>query len=154
MATDDESRLDHDDDAALSEERQRAIDDLGHRAGAALRRPAPEHGVAGIMRHARNQRLIRGGVAVAGVVAIVIVGTAVLRGGENRMTVTNTVPAVNPATTIPPSTTLPTATTIPSDELTVGVYGAEGTELDAWPMYVEFRADGTGRLLRLSLIHI
>ena len=57
----------------LPDDRQRAVDDLGRRAGAALRSPAPRDGATGIMRRARNQRLIRvGGMAGAALVAVVV----------------------------------------------------------------------------------
>jgi hypothetical protein len=117
MTTDDKSNF-SDNDPALSEERKRAVDELGHRAGAALRRPAPPHGLAGIMHHARNQRVMRSGIAVAGVAALVIVGVAVLRGGDdeqNRVISTNTVQTTTPTT--PPTSAVAADTS--SDVLAV-----------------------------------
>jgi hypothetical protein len=121
MTTDDESKFD-DNDAGLSEERQRAVDELGHRAGAALRRPPPEHGLADIARHARNQRLMRGGVVVVGIAVLIIGGVAVIGGGDdeqNRVIITNTVPSAtqtapeNDPTTAPVPTTEGATTTAP-----------------------------------------
>lgn len=119
MTTDDESTFD-DNSAGLSEERQRAVDELGHRAGAALRRPAPEHGLADIARHARNQRLTRGGAFVAGVAALIIGGVAVLGSvDDERVIITNTVPTAtqtapeNDPTTTPVPTTEGATTTTP-----------------------------------------
>ncbi|MGE5211119.1 MAG: hypothetical protein ACM3MM_07620 [Acidobacteriota bacterium] len=109
MSTDDDARFD-DDAVTLSEEQQRAVDELGHRAGAALRRPAPEQGLAGIRRRATTQRLMRGGVAVAGIAALVVAGMVVLGGGDDdldRMVVTDTVPTV-------PEIAPPTVPTVPA----------------------------------------
>lgn len=132
MTTDDDSNFDHD-DPALSDERQRAVDELGHRAGAALRRPAPPGGLAAITHHARNQRLLRGGVAVAAVAALAIVGVVVLGGNDhdqNRVISTDTVPPTpstapesTTATTVAPTTTPPPTSTA----LDVGSDATAGT---------------------------
>lgn len=118
MSFEDDSRFD-DDDATLSEEQRRAVDELGHRAGAALRRPAPEQGVAGIRRRATTQRLMRAGVAVVGIAALVIAGMVVLGGGDDdpdRMVVTDTVPTVpeTSPTTVPAPTVEAAPTTTPA----------------------------------------
>ena len=68
----------------LSEERQRAVDDMGRRAGAALRNPAPPDGATGIRRQARNGRMLRVGGLAAGATALVVVGIAVI--GRNDST--------------------------------------------------------------------
>ena len=44
----------------------------------------------------------------------------------------------------------PSTTAVANAELHPGVYGGEGDEFDAWPAYVEFRDDSTGRLLMLT----
>ncbi len=63
-----ESELDGDDDAVF--------DELARRAGAALRRPAPEDGVRAIAdRHRRQQALkaiVVGGVAVAALIGALV----------------------------------------------------------------------------------
>ena len=120
MSTDDDARFD-DDAGTLSEEQQRAVDELGRRAGAALRRPAPEEGLAGIRQRATTQRLMRGGAAVAGIVVLVAAAMVVLGGGDDepdRMIVTNTAPTApetSPMTSSPRTVeTAPTTTPITS----------------------------------------
>ncbi len=68
----------------LSDDRERVVDDLGRRAGAALRYPVSANGAAAIVRRARRQRMLQvGGVAV-GVIALVAVGIAVVGGSESK----------------------------------------------------------------------
>jgi hypothetical protein len=62
----------------LSDDREQAIDELARLAGAALRSPAPEQGASAIMRRARTQRIVRAGVAVVSVLAVVAIGLAVV----------------------------------------------------------------------------
>jgi hypothetical protein len=61
----------------LSDAREQVVDEWGRRAGAALRSPAPDSGVAAIKRRVRNQRIGQVG-ALAGVVAVVAIGLAVM----------------------------------------------------------------------------
>lgn len=66
----------------LSDDRQQEVDEWGRRAGAALRSSAPENGVSAIRRRVRNHRIGRAG-ALAGVVAVIAIGVAVLGRGDN-----------------------------------------------------------------------
>jgi hypothetical protein len=69
----------------LSDGRQHVVDEWGRRAGAALRSPAPENGASVIMRRARNQRTVRVGGALIGVLIVIAIGIAVLgRGDESQ----------------------------------------------------------------------
>jgi hypothetical protein len=61
----------------LPDDRQRAIDELGRRAGEALRTPAPDSGASAIMRRARQQRIVRAGGAVVGVLVVVAIAAIV-----------------------------------------------------------------------------
>jgi WD40 repeat protein len=77
------------------------LDDLGRRAGAALRQPAPRDGIERVMRRGRDQRLARraviAGTVVAVVVAVVVVAT---RDDNNR--------GPGPIVTVPPVSVEPT----------------------------------------------
>jgi hypothetical protein len=102
----------------LSEERARAVDEAGRRAGAALRRPAPAHGAAAIRHRAHRRRVVRAGAATAGVGVLVVVGVLALTTGDgpselqpgDTLTTTNTA-APDPTT---PHPTTPDSTASPS----------------------------------------
>ena len=88
-----ENELDGDDDAAF--------DELARRAGAALRRPAPEDGVSVIAHRRRRQQALKatvvGGVAVATlIVALVVVSN---RDDPAGLRPVDSPPATLPATT-------------------------------------------------------
>jgi len=93
------------------------FDDLARRAGAALRRPAPEDGVRVIAARRRRQQALKtvvGGAAVASLIGALVV--IAIRDGTDRSPQVDSPPATLPATTTPaPATTgvLPATTTPP-----------------------------------------
>ena len=100
------SEPDSDDDAVF--------DELARRAGAALRRPAPEDGVSVIAHRRRRQQALKatvvGGVAVASLIgAVVIVST---RDDPDSLRPVDSSPATLPATTTPSPTPTPTPTAL------------------------------------------
>ena len=110
-----ESELSNDDDAVF--------DDLARRAGAALRRPAPEDGVRVIAHRRRRQQALKasvvGGVAVATLIgALVVVSNRDDRDGLR--------PVDSPPATLP-TTTLPAPIQI-----------ASGEEISATPDFIHF----------------
>ena len=58
----------------ISEDKARAVDEAGRRAGAALRSPAPAHGAAAIQGRAQRRRVVRVAVATAGVGVLLAAG--------------------------------------------------------------------------------
>ena len=78
MATDSENR--HYDLAAGDNS---AFDELAARAGAAVRRPAPEHGAAEAVRRGQRRRVATAFAAGGVTIVLVVVGVAVLRDGTN-----------------------------------------------------------------------
>ena len=81
MPGDDESIVDEAYEQ-LSEDRERRVEDLGRRAGAALRRPAPADGAEAVMRRSRNRRVVHTGAAI-GMATVLVIGIVVIsRGGD------------------------------------------------------------------------
>jgi Tol biopolymer transport system component len=100
MSRDDESTFDEASEE-LSEDRERAVEDLGRRAGAALRRPAPADGAAAVMRRSRNQRVVRAGAAIGVATVLVIWIVVVSRGGDaQRQPVTTVIDSLPQSTNI------------------------------------------------------
>jgi hypothetical protein len=98
------------------------FDELARRAGAALRRPAPEHGAAEIARRSRRAQLIKTG-AVTAVVVLLIAGAIVVLSGDgepDRLVPAETTvdssapsPTVGPVETSSPPATSTAPTTDP-----------------------------------------
>src|SRR5262245_675689 len=106
-----------DSETELSDSRRDSIDELGHRAGAALRRPAPLHGAAIVARRARVRRTTRAGGAAFGVVAVLVAGIALAadRDGPRSEAPVATVPdrserVATTEPTVPPSASTTTST--------------------------------------------
>ena len=78
MATDSENR--HYDTAA---DDTSAFDELAARAGAAVRRPAPEHGAAEAVRRGQHRRVATALAAGGVTIVLVSVGVALLRVGTS-----------------------------------------------------------------------
>ena len=78
MASDSENR--HYD---LAADDNSAFDELAARAGAAVRRPAPEHGAAEAVRRGQRRRVATAFAAGGVTIVLVVVGVAVLRDGTN-----------------------------------------------------------------------
>src|SRR5262245_40365270 len=81
-----------------------AFEEIGRRAGAALRRPAPDNGLAAITHQARRGRLVKAGVAAAVGVTVVVGAITITRGDEPN--------TLTPVNTIPDTTTPPTSPTV------------------------------------------
>jgi hypothetical protein len=92
------SELDSDDDAVF--------DELARRAGAALRRPAPEDGVSVIAHRRRRQQALKatvvGGVAVASLIGAAVVVSN--RDDPDRLTPVSSVASTTPMTIAPTTT--------------------------------------------------
>jgi hypothetical protein len=103
-------------DSQLSSDDDAAFDELARRAGAALRRPAPEDGVRVIVARQRTRRALKasvvGGVAVATLIGAVVIIAS--RDDPDSLRPVESSPPTNPATTIPSPT--PTAL-LPVDSL-------------------------------------
>ena len=78
MATDSENR--HCDTGA---DDTSAFDELAARAGAAVRRPAPEHGAAEAVRRGQRRRVVTALAAGGATIVLVAVGVALVRDGTN-----------------------------------------------------------------------
>jgi WD40 repeat protein len=135
----------------LAEDRERAIDDIGRRAGEALRRPAPAEGPATIVRRARNQRIIRSGGGVVGLVTVLIIGIVMINRGDDsqRQPVTSVTDQSLPEPTVTASTTRPASTTSSVVQPAPGsLVLASGGKIDqsvdpVVPSPVAFSADGS-----------
>ena len=120
----------------LSKDRERAIEDIGRQAGAALRSPAPADGAKAIAQRARTQRAVR--IAGAGLAALLLAGAgfvALTRDGSpvvnspvdtveqpQRPTDTDSLPSST--TSIPASTA---TSTVPPPRLAIGSFSATPT---------------------------
>ena len=90
----------------LNDDDDAVFDELARRAGAALRRPAPEDGVSVIAHRQRRQQALKasvvGGVAVATLIgALLVVST---RDDPDGLRPADSLPATLPATTTPAPT--------------------------------------------------
>jgi hypothetical protein len=86
---------------------EEAVDDLARRAGASLRRSAPEGGASAVMSRGstiRARRVVIGG----GTVAVLLIGTLVLRNGRSDS---------NPDADLPITTTTSATTSTPNATL-------------------------------------
>jgi hypothetical protein len=83
------------------------FDELARRAGAALRRPAPEDGVRAIAARQRRQQALKATV-VGGVAVVALIGTLVILAGRDD---SDSVPPVDSSPTTLPATTTPSPTT-------------------------------------------
>lgn len=107
-------RTSNDGSIGISEDRARAVDEAGRRAGAALRSPAPAHGAAAIQRQARRRSVVRVAAATAGVGVLLVAGGVAFKAGDRSSelrpvdTLTNTLPDTN--STAAPSTIVTTPT--------------------------------------------
>jgi WD40 repeat protein len=104
----------HDDDAALESDvelpadRRNAVDEIGRRAGAALRRPAPSDGLARISRTANAQRVVRSGGVALVIVVIGAIGVVVVNHDDGDSPTPISTEITNPISTEgapPPSVT-------------------------------------------------
>ena len=76
------------------------FDALARRAGQALRRPAPAHGIDDVRRGRRRQQLVRVGVGGVACLVLALGAVAITRGDDERGQIT---PVTTPDTT--PDTT-------------------------------------------------
>ncbi len=115
------------------------IDALARSAGAALRRPAPDDGLAHVRRSKQRRQAVRAGATGVTLAALAVVGVVSMRGGDQRTTVVPATadtaapgPTGGPSTSAaPPGTEVPT--TAPTSPTTtpggagspVAVYGGD-----------------------------
>ena len=66
----------------LSDDRARAVDEAGRRAGAALRSPAPVHGAAAIRGRVHRRRVVRAAAPTAGVGVLLVAGVMTFTTGD------------------------------------------------------------------------
>jgi hypothetical protein len=96
---------------AISDDRARAVDEAGRRAGAALRSPAPAHGVAAIQGRAHRRRVVRVAATSACVGVLIVGGVMVIRADDGSVDQRPVDTLPNTELTTPNSTT-PDATTV------------------------------------------
>ncbi len=94
----------------LSDDRVRAVDEAGRRAGAALRSPAPAHGATAIRGRAHRRNVVRVAAATAGVGVLFAAGVMIFDtedppGEQQPQTISSTDPdATTKPSVAPPST--------------------------------------------------
>jgi hypothetical protein len=100
----------------ISDERARAVDEAGRRAGAALRSPAPAYGAAAIQGRAHRRRAVRVAATTAGVSVLLVAGVMAFQrdGGSVEPQPADTPP--DTGSFAPNSTSVP-STIQPSDSL-------------------------------------
>ena len=93
------------------------FDDFATAAGAALRRPAPDNGLAGVRSSLKRRRITQ--VAVAGGAAVIVFAAGALLLGTNQDNSQRLVPADDSVSTSPDtstSTSAPTTTAVDSGQ--------------------------------------
>jgi hypothetical protein len=113
--TDDHDPLESVDDAR--------IDELARSAGNELRRPAPEHGLAGVQRTRRNRQITRAAIGSTAVVALVVGGFVTANRGDDapRIETADSVATISGTdTTTQPVTTTEAGTTTPIEPVATG----------------------------------
>jgi hypothetical protein len=137
------------------------FDELARRAGAALRRPAPEDGVRAIAARQRHQQALKATV-IGGVAVVALVGTLVVLAGRDD---SDNVPPVDSSPTTLPATTTPSptisalvpidsspdlaATTTVAEELSVvfsGNWTSTDTDGSAQTMTITTTGDGSAQM--------
>jgi hypothetical protein len=95
----------------ISDDRARAVEEAGRRAGAALRSPAPAHGVETIQGRAHRRRVVRVAATTACVGVLIVAGVLAIRAddGSVEQRPADTLPTTDPTT--PNSTTVAPPTT-------------------------------------------
>ena len=100
----------------ISDDRARAVEEAGRRAGAALRSPAPAHGAAAIQGRAHRRRVVRVAATTACVGVLLVAGVMAIRTDDRSVeqqpadTLPNTDSTTPNSTTVAPSTTQAPAT--------------------------------------------
>ena len=148
-------------DSQLVSDDGAAFDELARRAGAALRRPAPEDGVRAIVARRRNRQALRVGAVGGAAVVVTLLGALVVvsqRDDPDRLRPVDSVPVTIPAPTAPaPITTasvpvdsvpatLPTPTAAVSSPSTAPTPPAAGPSL-----WVELEPGATAPLPRAPI---
>lgn len=102
----------------LTDERARAVEEAGRRAGAALRSPAPVHGPVAIQRLARRRRLVRTAAASTGAGVLLVGGLFAVRDDDRSVEQRPAETAPSTETTTPNTEAIApsTETTTPSTE--------------------------------------
>ena len=100
----------------ISDDRARAVEEAGRRAGAARRSPAPAHGAAAIQGRAHRRRVVRVAATTACVGVLLVAGVMAIRTDDRSVeqqpadTLPNTDPTTPNSTTVAPPTTQAPAT--------------------------------------------
>jgi hypothetical protein len=126
----------------LAEDRARAVDEAGRRAGAELRSPAPASGMAAIRGRVHRRRVVRGALSTAGVAVLFVAGAMAFTNGDSPDGVepVDVPPVTNPDPNTPVSTvdpsTIETTKTDPSASLEPVDFVEAGTLSGLpWPRY-------------------
>jgi hypothetical protein len=108
----------------MSDDRARAVEEAGRRAGAALRSPAPADGAAAIQSRAHRRRFARVAAATAGVGVLLVAGVMAIGTHDGSLepqpadTVTNTLPNTSSTTPTPTSAPATIDTTTTDEQIT------------------------------------
>ena len=118
----------------ISDDRARAVEEAGRRAGAALRSPAPAQGVTAIQGRAHRRRVVRVAATTACVGVLLVAGVMAIRAGDGSVEqqpadiLPNTeVTTPNSTTVAPPTTQAPATASAPGND-NAGLTGRWTTE--------------------------
>jgi len=107
----------------ISDDRARAVEEAGRRAGAALRSPAPAHGAAAIQGRAHRRRVVRVAATTACVGVLLVAGVMAIRTDDRSVEQqpADTLPSTdsttpNSTTVAPPTTQAPATTAAPAGD--------------------------------------
>lgn len=91
----------------LSDDRARAVEEAGRRAGAALRSPAPAHGATAIQGQAHRRRVVRVAATTAGLGVLLVAGVMAIRPDDGSVKLQPSDTPPNTDSTTPNSTSAP-----------------------------------------------
>jgi len=107
----------------IADDRARAVEEAGRRAGAALRSPAPAQGVAAIQGRAHRRRVVRVAATTACVGVLIVAGVMAIRtdDGSVEQRPVDTLPTTDPTTpnsttVAPPTTQAPATAAAPGND--------------------------------------
>ncbi len=118
----------------IADDRARAVEEAGRRAGAALRSPAPAHGAAAIQARAHRRRVVRVAATTACVGVLLVAGVMAIRTDDRSVeqrpadTLPNTDPTTPNSTTVAPPMTRAPATAAASGNDNAALTGRWTTE--------------------------
>lgn len=115
----------------ISDDRARAVEEAGRRAGAALRSPAPAHGAAAIQGRAHRRRVVRVAATTACVGVLLVAGLMAIRTDDRSVEQQPADTLPNPESTTPNSTAVAPPTT-QAPATTAGSAGDHGALTGRW----------------------